>query len=83
MASCALTIGSPPVWPKSYDRNSDPRNVASDGALSIIRLLPIIPSHMPNRKPQNGFSKCGIKAGQIVVEKEKTENNMINGFYRA
>lgn len=34
MASCALTIGSPPVWPKSYDRNSDPRNVASDGALS-------------------------------------------------
>lgn len=34
MASCALTIGSPPVWPKSYDKNSDPRNVASDGALS-------------------------------------------------
>lgn len=35
MASCALTIGSPPVWPKSYDRNSVPRNVASLGALSF------------------------------------------------
>lgn len=23
------------VLPRSYDRNSDPRNVASDGALSI------------------------------------------------
>lgn len=34
MASCALTIGSPPVCPKSYDKNSDPRKVASDGALS-------------------------------------------------
>ena len=36
IASCALTIGSPPVWPKSYDRNSVPLNVASLGALSII-----------------------------------------------
>lgn len=35
MASCALTMGSPPVWPKSYERNSAPRNVASDGALSL------------------------------------------------
>jgi hypothetical protein len=36
IASCALTIGSPPVWPKSYERNSVPRNVASLGALSVV-----------------------------------------------
>lgn len=35
MASCVLTIGSPPVCVKSYERNSAPRNVASDGALSV------------------------------------------------
>lgn len=34
MESCLLTIGSPPVCPRSYDKNSVPRNVASDGALS-------------------------------------------------
>lgn len=38
MASCALTIGSPPVWPRSYDKNSEPRKVASDGALSASAL---------------------------------------------
>jgi hypothetical protein len=27
-------MGSPPVWVRSYDRNSAPRKVASDGALS-------------------------------------------------
>jgi hypothetical protein len=32
--SCVLTIGSPPVLDKSYDKNSLPRNVASAGALS-------------------------------------------------
>lgn len=30
------------VLPRSYDRNSDPRNVASDGALSIY-IMPIMP----------------------------------------
>lgn len=74
MASCALTIGSPPVWPKSYDRNSDPRNVASDGALSVGRLLPIIPSHMPKLQPQN-VSKCGTKAWTIEVKRENEKQH--------
>jgi hypothetical protein len=36
IASWELTIGSPPVWPKSYERNSVPLNVASLGALSVV-----------------------------------------------
>lgn len=39
IASCALTIGSPPVCPRSYDKNSVPRNVASLGALSLFYFI--------------------------------------------